>query len=510
MSYLIGIDIGTTSARALIIDALGNPVATAANDYPMATPQPLWAEQNPADWWQAVCQAVPRAIHMAGIQAQEIRAVGLTGQMHGMVLLDESGEVVRPCIMWNDQRTAEECAWIMDTFGRERFLEITRNPALPGFTAPKLVWMRRHESDHYARARHLLLPKDYIRYRLTGDYATEVSDASGTVLLDVAKRAWSGELLDKLEIPREWIPHCVESPVITGTVSAVAAQATGLPAGVPVVGGGGDQAASAIGNGIVEPGLVSVTLGTSGVVFAYADEPSSDPQGRLHTFCHAVPGKWHMMGVALSSGGSLRWLRDTLAHSEVHVASLTGQDAYELITAEAAQAPAGSDGLLFTPYLTGERAPHADPTVRGTFFGLTVRHDRRHMARAVLEGVAYSLRDSLEIFRELGISIREVRGGGGGARSLLWRQILADVFGTELTTVNVTDSTVYGAALLAAVGAGTFGSVPEACRVAVRVVERTAPNESQRRVYESYYPVYRSLYPALKASYDQLAAISTF
>ncbi len=508
MPYLVGIDVGTTGARTLIIDELGNVVGSATSDYPMYTPQPLWAEQDPEDWWQGVILATRVAIEQAQIAPSAITAVGLTGQMHGMVLLDEYGAVVRPCIMWNDQRTAQECAWIMDTMGRERFTAITLNPALPGFTAPKLIWMRTHEPANYARARHLLLPKDYIRYRLTGEFATEVSDASGTVLLDVRRRAWSSEVLDALEIPSSWMPRCVESPEVTGIISAEAAKLTGLPAGLPVVGGGGDQAASAVGTGIVEPGLVSVTLGTSGVVFAYADQPAREPQGRLHTFCHAVPGKWHMMGVALSSGGSLRWFRDTLGQPEKMVAGLSRVDPYEILTAEAAAAPAGCEGLIYTPYLSGERSPYPDPNVRGTFFGLTLRHDKRHLVRAVLEGVAYSLRDSLELFRELGIPIREVRAGGGGARSLVWRQILADVFGVELTTVNVTDSTAFGAALLAGVGSGVYTDVPEACAATIRIVDRTQPIAAVQTAYNNYYQVYHSLYPALKPAYDQLAKIN--
>lgn len=507
MPYHVGIDIGTTGARALIVDENGNVVGSATSDYPMYTPRPLWAEQDPEDWWKAVIQAMRSALGQAQINPSAIAAIGLTGQMHGMVLLDAQGKVVRPCIMWNDQRTADECAWIMQTVGVERFMELTLNPALPGFTAPKIIWLRTHEPEHYAQAKVLLLPKDYIRYRLTGVYATEVSDASGTVLLDVTKRRWSREVLDKLEIPESWMPTCVESPSITGQVTLLAAELTGLPPGIPVVGGGGDQAASAVGTGIVEPGLVSVTLGTSGVVFAYSDQPARDPQGRLHTFCHAVPGKWHMMGVALSSGGSLRWLRDTIGQPEKMVANLTQVDPYEILTAEAAAASAGCEGLLFMPYLTGERSPYPDPNARGAFIGLTLRHDKRHLARAVLEGVAYSLRDSLELFRELGIPIREVRAGGGGARSLVWRQILADVFGVELTTVNVADSTAFGAALLAGVGSGTYRSVAEACAATIKIVDHTPPIAANQAVYNSYYPIYHSLYHTLKPTYDRLAAI---
>ncbi|MHB0859381.1 MAG: xylulokinase [Anaerolineae bacterium] len=508
MHYLIGLDVGTTGTKTLLIDESGAVVASATEEYPMYTPQPRWAEQDPEDWWQAAVASIRRAMHMSCVSGHEITGIGLTGQMHGMVLLDEQGQVLRPCIMWNDQRTAAQCEWIMNTVGREHFLELTANPALPGFTAPKIIWTRENEPDVYARVAHVLLPKDYIRFRLTGEYATEVSDASGTVLLNVGERSWSQEVLDALDIPATWMPRCVESKEITGTVTAEVAGLTGLRQGTPVVGGGGDQAASAVGTGIVEPGLVSVTMGTSGVVFAYTDEPSRDPEGRLHTFCHAVPGKWHVMGVTLSAGGSFRWLRDTLGPMEKNIAALSGVDPYEILTAEAANAPVGCEGLLFLPYLTGERTPYPDPNARGTFFGLTLRHDKRHMVRAVLEGVAYSLRDALELLRALNVPIRQVRATGGGARSLVWRQVLADVFGTELVTVNVTDGSAYGAALLAGVGTGIYASVPEACAQTVRIVDRTEPIGANQSVYSEYYPVYRSLYAALKPAFDAVARIS--
>jgi len=507
MGYLIGMDVGTTGTKALLIDETGAVRASATQEYPMYTPRPQWAEQDPHDWWQAAVNALRRLLDESGVEGSQVEAIGLTGQMHGMVLLDAAGEVLRPCIMWNDQRTAAQCTWIMDTIGRDRFLDLTLNPALPGFTAPKIIWTREHEPEVYARAAHVLLPKDYIRFRLTGEYATEMSDASGTVLLDVTHRRWSSEVLAALDIPPTWLPPVVESPTITGVVTSEVAQLTGLKAGTPVVGGGGDQAASGVGTGIVEPGLVSVTMGTSGVVFAYTDRPSRDPEGRLHTFCHAVPGKWHVMGVTLSAGGSFRWFRDTLGLEERNVARLSGVDTYEILTAQAAQAPAGCEGLLFLPYLTGERTPYPDPNARGSFVGLTLRHDKRHLVRAVLEGVAYSLRDCLELFRSLAIPTNQVRAVGGGARSLVWRQIIADVFGTELVTINVTDSTAFGAALLAGVGAGLFASVPEACAQTIRIVDRVEPDATHQSVYNEYYPVYRSLYRALKPASDSIAAI---
>ena len=509
MAYLMGIDVGTTGTKTLLIDETGDLVASAVAEYPMYTPRPQWAEQEPEDWWQATIESVRQVLKSSGVAADEISGIGLTGQMHGMVLLDAEGQVLRPCILWNDQRTAAQCEWIMNVVGRERFLDLTLNPALPGFTAPKIIWTRDNEPDVYAKVAQVLLPKDYIRYRLTGLYASEVSDASGTVLLDVTRRRWSQEVLDELGIPASWMPECVESIEQTGSISRAAADATGLAAGTPVVGGGGDQAASGVGTGVVEPGLVSVTLGTSGVVFAYTDEPSRDPQGRLHTFCHAVPDKWHVMGVTLSAGGSYRWFRDTLGQAEGTVARLTGVDPYVILDAEAAQVPVGAQGLYFVPYLTGERTPYADPNARGSFVGLTVRHDKRHMVRAVLEGVSYSLRDCIELFRDIDVPIQQVRAVGGGARSAAWRAMLADVFGTEMVTINVTDSTAFGAALLAGVGTDVYASVPEACAQTIRIVDRTEPTPANVKRYNEAYPIYQSLYQALKPVNDAIAEVDT-
>ena len=506
MNYFVGIDVGTTGTKTVLVSEKGRIVASATGEYPMQTPHPQWAEQDPEDWWRATVSSLCEVMATSDVDAAAISGIGLTGQMHGMVMLDAQGEVLRPCIMWNDQRTAAQCDWIMNTVGRKRFLELTLNPALPGFTAPKIVWTREYEPEIYARAAKVLLPKDYIRYRLTGVFASDVSDASGTVLLDVSRRAWSDEVLDALAIPREWLPECVESTEIAGRITPEVAELAGLPAGLPVVGGAGDQAASAVGTGIVEPGLVSVTLGTSGVVFAHTEEPSFDPEGRLHTFCHAVPGKWHVMGVTLSAGGSFRWFRDALGACEQSVARLSGVDPYAVLTAEAAEAPPGSEGLLFLPYLTGERTPYPDPNARGAFIGLTLRHDKRHMVRSVLEGVAYSLLDCIGLFRELAIPIQQVRAVGGGARSRLWRQILADVLGVELVTINVTDSTAYGAALLAGVGTGVYASVSEACAATVRIVDRIEPVVGNQTRYNELYNVYGSLYRSLKPAFDAIAA----
>jgi xylulokinase len=506
MAYLLGLDVGTSGAKALIIDEPGSVVATATTEYPMYTPHPLWAEQNPADWWEAMVASIHAAIEQAGIGPAAIAGIGLTGQMHGLIALDRAGQVLRPCIMWNDQRTAAQCAWITERVGPERVLQLTGNPVLPGFTAPKIVWVREHEPEIYARMAQVLLPKDYIRYLLTDGYATEVSGASGTSLLNVGERRWSNEMLEALEIPRSWMPECAESPEITGYVSAAGAAQTGVLEGTPVVGGGGDQAAGAVGTGICREGTISVTLGTSGVVFAASDEYRVEPEGRLHAFCHAIPAKWHLMGVVLSAGGSLRWFRDALGEPQKSEALRTSRDPYDPLMELAARAPAGCEGLVFLPYLTGERTPYPDPQARGVYCGITLRHDKGHMVRSVVEGVSYALRDSFELMRDLGIDIQQVRGSGGGVRSAVWRQILADVFGTELVTVNSTEGAAYGAALLAAVGAGVFADVEAACDQAIELTNRVTPG-TDTAAYEDYYPIYRALYPALRDAFADTAGV---
>jgi len=442
----------------------------------------------------------------SGVQPDQVAGIGLTGQMHGLVLLDAHGEVLRPCIMWNDQRTAPQCAAITQKVGVESVLRLTGNPVLPGFTAPKIAWVREHEPEVYARAAKVLLPKDYARYRLTGSFFSEVSDASGTSLFDVGRRGWSEEMLRALDLPRDWLPDVTESPVVSAYVSADAARQTGLLEGTPVVGGGGDQAAQAVGTGIIAEGLVSATLGTSGVVFAASDTYRVEPEGVLHAFCHAVPGMWHLMGVMLSAAGSFRWYRDALGDLERLKADETDRDAYDLLTEAAAEVPPGCEGLLFLPYLTGERTPYPDPNARGVFFGLTLRHGKAHLTRAVLEGVTYGLRDSLELIRALGLSIQQVRASGGGARSPLWRQMLADVFDTEIVTVKVTEGAAYGAALLAGVGAGVYTDVGQACETAVQVTGSTEPG-SDVSVYADYYPRYRALYPALAPEFRAMAHV---
>ncbi|MBV9852210.1 MAG: xylulokinase [Armatimonadetes bacterium] len=495
MPYYLGLDIGTSGAKALLISAEGAPVASDTQEYPLSTPRPLWAEQDPADWWEGTVRATRNILEKSGIRAEEVAGVGLSGQMHGSVFLDGENNVLRPALLWCDQRTQAQCDWITAQVGRENLVKYISNPVLTGFTAPKIVWMREHEPDTYAKVAKVLLPKDYIRYKLTGVHATEVSDASGTALFDVAHRTWSQEVLDAAQIPRAWMPECAESVEITGRISAEAARATGLAAGTPVAGGGGDQAAGAVGSGIVETGIVSNIIGTSGVVFAYADQPATDPDLRVHTFCHAVPGKWHLMGVVLSAGGSLRWLRDTF---------FAGQP-YDEFVPEAADVPPGAEGLIFLPYLTGERTPYPDANARGTFFGMTLRHTRAHFTRAVLEGVAFALNDTFQIFDALGIPMTEARTSGGGAKSPLWTQINADVTAREHVTLTVDEGPALGAALLAAVGTGAYPSVADACRAAIQPVARVAPHPDAHRAYGRYHAIYRALYPALRA---QFAAVS--
>jgi xylulokinase len=495
MPYVLGLDVSTTATKALLLDGTGAVVASAATEYPFETPRPLWSEQDPALWWDGTVRSIRAALDESGVAPEAVAAVGLTGQMHGLVLLDAAGEVLRPAILWNDGRTGAECDAIRARLGKERLVAVTGNDALTGFTAPKLLWVRRHEPDVYARARHVLLPKDYVRLRLTGEYAMDKADGSGTLLFDLEKRNWSEEVCAALDVPCDWLPPTYEGPDVTGAVTEAAAALTGLRTGTPVVAGGGDQAAQAVGAGAVREGVVALTLGTSGVVFATSDGPYYEPEGRLHAFCHAVPGRWHLMGVMLSAAGSLRWYRDTLA---------PGVSFEDLLTPTADVFP-GSEGLLFLPYLTGERTPHPDPLARGSFVGLTVRHTRAHLTRAVLEGVAFGLREGFELMREAGLPpVAEVRVSGGGARSPLWRQILADVLGTALVTVTSTEGAAYGAALLAGVGAGLWADVEAACDDTVCVTGRTEANAETGAAYDAVFARYRALYPALKPTFDAL------
>ncbi|MBI5866209.1 MAG: xylulokinase [Planctomycetes bacterium] len=502
----LGIDVGTSGAKALIVDDRGAVRAEATTEYPLLTPKPLWAEQDPRQWWSATLESVQRVLATEGVSARKIAAVGLTGQMHGLVLLDVGGEVLRPAILWNDQRTGEQCRAITAAVGADRVLALTGNPVLAGFTAPKIAWVRQHEPQVFSRIAKVLLPKDYVRYRFSGAFFGDVSDASGMSLFDVGRRCWSSEMLAAVGVPAAWLPEITESTVPSARVSAAAAKACGLLEGTPIVAGAGDQAAQAVGCGITEEGLVSATLGTSGVVFAASDSYRVDPLGRLHAFCHAVPGKWHLMGVMLSAAGSFRWFRDALCEPEHAAARAANRDAYDDLTAAAARIAPGSEGLLFLPYLTGERTPHPDPLARGAFVGLTLRHTKAHLTRSVLEGVAFGLCDSLDLMRELGIRPRQVRASGGGARSELWRRILADVFDTEIATPSVAQGAAYGAALLAGVGVGVFADFAQACRAASQVGDVTRPGPAAPQ-YRRFQALYRSLYPALRGCFSEAAKV---
>jgi xylulokinase len=496
VAVVLGIDVGTGGTRAVLVDEAGAVVGSATSAHaPFASPGPAWAEQDPADWWRATQDAVRAVLGQAGHAARDIACVGLSGQMHGAVLLDGQGRVVRPALIWCDQRTAAECRWLEDTLGT-RLLELTSNPALTNFTLTKLLWVRAHERDAWSRVRHLLLPKDYVRWRLSGEHAIDVADASGTLMLDVARRRWSAEILEAVGIDAAILPAVFESPEICARVTPEAADTTGLAAGTPIVAGAGDQAAGAVGMGITGPGAVSVTIGTSGVVFAATERPVLDPRGRLHTFCHAIPGRWHVMGVTQAAGLSLRWLRDLCGLGEA------GDAAYERLTDEASRIPPGADGALWAPYLMGERTPHRDSDIRAGLVGLSAAHTRGHVARAVLEGVAFSLRDSFEIFADLDVPIASVRVGGGGARSSVWRGIQAAAYGQPVETVTAEEGAAYGAAILAGVGAGWWPSVDEACERVVHAAGRTPPDPAARAAMAEQYVRYRRLYHAFRGIYE--------
>jgi xylulokinase len=492
--HVLGIDIGTGGTRAVLVDAEGRVVAAAGAEHaPFASPEIGWAEQDPRDWWRACRDAVRTLLASPGARRTEIACVGFSGQMHGAVLLDDAGDVVRPALIWCDQRTAAQCERLTREVGAARLIELTLNPALTGFTLPKLLWVRDREPAAWARVRAVLLPKDYVRLRLTGEAATDVADASGTLLFDVRRRRWSEAMLAAVGIDPALLPRVHESPDVGARVSRSGADATGLKEGTPVVAGAGDQAAGAVGMGVTRPGVVGATIGTSGVVFAATDSPTLDRAGRLHTFCHAVPGRWHVMGVTQAAGLSLRWFRDRFGV----VGADADRDPYDLLCDEAASAPAGADGVLWAPYLMGERTPHLDPAARAALVGLSASHGRPHVIRAMLEGVAFSLRDTFSILDELGVPVRKVRLGGGGARSPLWRQIQADVYGRTVEIVEAGEGAAYGAALLAGVGAGVWPSVDEACDAAVRAALTIAPCRDASALLDQRYVAFRRLYPAL-------------
>lgn len=494
----LGIDLGTSSVKLLLMDEHGNVLGTVSRDYPVYYPNPGWAEQNPEDWWQATCQGIRELLTAAGLTGNSVISIGLSGQMHGLVLMDHANRVIMPALLWCDQRTQDECDYITGMLG-ERLSEYTGNQALTGFTAPKLLWVKRHKPKEYEQIRHILLPKDYIRWKLTGEYVTDVSDASGTLMFDVAHRRWSREMLDFLEVSPEMVPPCVESVALTGVVGRQAAAETGLRAGIAVLGGGGDQACGAVGTGIVAAGTASVALGTSGVVFACQDRYSVDARNRLHSFCHAN-GAWHVMGVMLSAASCLKWWVEDVCRQ--------GNEGYDRLLREAEAVAPGSEGVLFLPYLMGERTPYSDPDARGAFIGLNMTHQRGHMTRAILEGVGFGLRDSLEIIREQHIPVEAVRVSGGGAKSPLWRQILADVFGLPVDLAGAAEGPAYGAAILAAVGMNYFASVEEASHTLIRVTSSAVPAKDRQKRYQAMYDVYQGLYGTLKDTFKKTAALS--
>jgi xylulokinase len=494
MRHVIGIDVSTTATKAVLVDETGTVRGIGSAGYGFSVPRPLWSEQDPELWWDGAVAAIRSVLGSTGVASADVAAVGLAGQMHGAVLLDGAGKVLRPAILWNDQRTSAECEVIRQAVGPDRLIAITGNDALTGFTAPKLVWVRDHEPETWRRVAHVLLPKDYLRFRLTGGYAVDKADGAGTLLFDLAARDWSPEILRALEIDPDWMPPTWEGPDVTGTIGAEAAAATGLRPGTPVVAGGGDQAANAVGVGAVAEGKMALSLGTSGVVFATTDRPLFEPRGRVHAFCHAVPGRWHMMSVMLSAAGSLRWFRDALA---------PGVEFGDLVAA-AAEVPAGSEGLFFLPYLSGERSPHPDPLARGAFIGLTLAHDLRHLTRAVLEGVAFGLRDGLDLMLAAGVPApTQIRASGGGTASPLWRQVLADVLGAEIATVNTSEGAAYGAGILAAVGAGWYPTVEDAVGAFVTATPAATPGPDATR-YREAHAVYRELYPALAPTFKRM------
>lgn len=507
MAYLIGVDLGTSGTKTVLFAEDGSVVASCTIEYPLYQPQNGWAEQDPLDWWNAVCGTTKAVIAKAGISASEIKGVGLSGQMHGLVMLDKSGNVLRKSIIWCDQRTAKECDEITQKVGAENLIKITANPALTGFTASKIMWVKNNEPEIYEKCAHILLPKDFIRYKLTGEFATEVSDASGMQLLDVPNRKWSEQVLDALQIDKALLGKVYESPEITGKITKAASDLSGLAEGTVVVGGAGDNAAAAVGTGTVLDGKAFTTIGTSGVVFAHTSKLSIDPKGRVHTFCCAVPGAWHVMGVTQGAGLSLKWFRDNFCHEEMIAAAGMKKDPYFLMDKQAEEIPIGSDRLLYLPYLMGERTPHLDPNCRGVFFGLSAMHTRQHLLRAVMEGVTFSQRDSVEVLREMGVSINEMLACGGGGSSALWRQMLADVYGCPVKTVVSKEGPALGVAILAGAGTGVYSSVQDGCAAVIKTNPPQNPISQNSAEYEKFYNVYRALYPALKNNFSELAGL---
>jgi len=505
MAYLVGIDVGTSGTKTVLFDTRGKTVASKMMEYPLHAPKPGWSEQDPEDWWNAACKTL-RAV-TAKVKTSEIKGVSFSGQMHGSVFLDKNNTVIRECILWNDSRTHKECDEIYERLGAKNLHRWTANPALTGFTAPKVLWLRNHEKANYRRLKTLVLPKDYVRYRLTGEIAMDVADAAGTLLFDVQKRKWSKQVLEGLDIDPSIMPPLLESQDVAGHITAEAAKKTGLKEGTPVIAGGADNPCGAIGTGVVTEGRVLCSLGTSGVLFAPTEKMRRDPNLALHSFCHSVPGLWYLMGVVLSAGMSLRWYRDRLGGEEMALAKKRKTDVYNLLMEEAQNAGLGSEGLIFLPYLMGERSPHGDPHAKGVFFGLTFRHGKSHIIRSILEGVTFGLLDSLEVCRKLGVDIGEIRATGGGARSSLWLQIIADAVGEEVVTVSSEEGPALGAAILAGGGSGVYGAVKEAADKVVKITGSYKPDKKRNRMYREQYEIFRSLYPLLKNSFREVTEL---
>lgn len=507
MSYVIGVDCGTSGTKTVLFDGKGSVVASETIEYPMYQPKNGYAEQKPSDWANAMVNTIKSVMARSRVKKEDVKGIGISGQMHGLVLLDNENNVLRRSIIWCDQRTAHEVEEMNRIVGRERLVEITANPALTGWTAAKILWIKNNEPDIYSRIAHILLPKDYLRFVLTHEYATEVSDASGMQLLDVPNRRWSDELLSALEIDKEWLGKVYESCEVTGTLTRAMAEELGLCEGTIVVGGAGDNAAAAVGTGVVEDGKAFTTIGTSGVVFAHTSKISIDKQGRVHTCCAAVPNTWHVMGVTQGAGLSLKWFRDNFCMTEKETAKLMGVDEYYLMDKQAEEVPVGANRLLYLPYLMGERTPHLDPDARGVFFGLSAIHTRRDMLRSVMEGVTYSLRDCIEVFREMGVNVSDMMACGGGGSSPLWRSMLADLFNSSVKTAASKEGPALGVGILAAVGAGLYSSVAEACAEIVKIDKVQTPNEKNVNEYDKYYQLYREIYPALKDKFSKLASL---
>ena len=507
MAYIIGVDIGTSGTKTVLFDESGKVIASKTIEYPMYQPKNGYAEQDPKDWADASVNTIKAVVTESGVSKDDIKGIGLSGQMHGLVMLDKDNEVIRNSIIWCDQRTAKEVGEMNAKLGERKLIEITANPALTGWTAAKILWVKNNEPQNFERCRHILLPKDYIRFILTGEYATEVSDASGMQLLDVPNRCWSDEILDTLEIDKSLLGRVYESCEVTGTLTKKAAELTGLNEGTIVVGGAGDNAAAAVGTGVVEDGKAFTTIGTSGVVFAHTSNISIDALGRVHTCCAAVPNTWHVMGVTQGAGLSLKWFRDNFCQSEKDVAKLMGVDEYYLMDKEAETVEVGSNRLLYLPYLMGERTPHLDPNARGVFFGLSAMHTKKDMLRAVMEGVSYSLRDCVEVFREMKINISDMMAYGGGGSSPLWRSMLADLYDCPVKTLESKEGPALGVALLASVGAGIYSTVPEACKAVIKVNKTQQPDAERVPKYEEYYQLYREIYPVLKDKFEKLSRL---